>query len=258
MIIKLALLVSTVFFTILSIAGPAGATQIDLLFDVKLNRIYSYDGTPLSGVSIGDMSTMKISFNNEISSKHESVNPWGPGTSRLFTYLNGPTLIESPFTQYVPTNPFPNPIPTAFSAAGVTANERLSIGDGAMWYEDLWFANQYSQFSQSVTDGLDAYRYKLNVHWNMTRYDFTPDKLYYFEEADLLSLLNRSISDGITFSISEDAYIDFSDGNFFGYDLYGTATLREFKMATPVPAPTSFLLFGIGLLGLAGISRRKQ
>lgn len=238
----------------ISIAEIADATQIDLLFDVKLDRIYSYDGTQPTGPTIGDTSTLKISFNNDIAYTRTSLNPWGVDTSILITRLDGAVDVESPYTQFVPANPIANPVDRSFYAEGRTIYQ----GNNDIWYEDLWFTNQYSQFSDDDTDGIDVYRYKFNVHWDMTRFDYTPDKLYFFDEQEVINVLQRSIDDGVTFSISEDAYIDFSDGSYFGYDIDGTATLRGYNIINPVPEPSTILLLGSGLLGLGWYGRKRK
>ena len=249
-----------IFLGVILLSGindRAEAVQINMLFDVQLDRVYSYDGTPFTDSNIGDTSTMSITFNTDVIATYESIEPWGVGTSRLFTNLADPVIVNSPYSGYIPSNPISNPAINNFSAAGVTANERLSVGNG-IWYEDLWFYNQYSQISQSTTDGIDTYRYMFNVHWNMTNYNYSDGDLYFFDEADIFSVLNRSITEDRTFSISQDAYIDYSDGSYFGYDLDGTATLKEYNIVSAVPTPASIYLFILGLIGLAGCRLRRK
>ncbi len=252
---KLNIVILSGFLLFTLIFDVVEAAQVNLMFDVRFDRAYSYNGSPFTGMNTGDMSTLQISFNTEITGTYESVEPWGVGTARLYTYLATPVSVISPFAQYVPSNPFSNQIGNSFSAAGVTANERLPSD---VWYEDLWFANQYSQFSQFSTDGIDVYRSKTNIHWNMTNHNYMLGDLYFFKENDIINVLDRSISDGITFSISEDAYIDYSDGSFFGYDLDGTATLRNYTIVSSVPIPPAILLFTSGLLGLISLQLRKN
>ena len=220
---------------------------IDLTFDVRLDRVYSYDGKPLQGINIGDKRTLHIQFDNTVVQTWAEQEPWGQGTARLHTRLAGPVIVDSPFAHFVPGNPFTSHFPQVFAAEGITANERQSGPFSSVWYEDLWFNKQYDQIVPPEADGSYAYRYKLNVHWNKTNYNYVPGSLYYFSPESVTGLLDRSLKDGVTFSLSQDAYIQYKDGTATGYDLDGTATLREYRVSA-VPEPQSIYLLSLGVL----------
>ena len=227
----------------------ASAEVIDLAFDVRLDRIYSYDGRSLAGITVGDVTTLRIEFDNTVVQTWTEQNPWGEGTARLYSRLQNPVIVNSPFEQFVPTSPFQNQPIQNFGASGVTSNERQNGPYASVWYEDLWFNKQYDQVVEAGPDGSYAYRYKFNVHWNKTNNNYTPGSLYFFTPITIKSLLDTSIRDGITFNLSQDAYIQKSDGSASGFNLNGTATLREYRvLAVPEPNTQALLAFGISFL----------
>ncbi len=67
-------------------------------------------------------------------------------------------------------------------------------------------------------------------------------------------------NDGTTGENSQEDHIHFRfSGNW--NDLYDTQVIDGYVVeyeSSPVPVPTTILLFGIGLLGLAGMNRRKK
>jgi len=74
--------------------------------------------------------------------------------------------------------------------------------------------------------------------------------------------LNAGVFDGLNVSISFGASSSFDSLNtwFDAYDDGGnlvSGTWTSFQM-TPVPVPAAVWLFGSGLLGLAGVARRKR
>lgn len=235
------------------VTGLSQAARIDLIFDVRLDRIYSYDAKHLEGILIGDVLPMFITFDSEVGQTYAETDPWGPGTARLYSSLVGPVFVDSPYSSFIPSNPFQPVQPNSFSANGVTANERQGSN---VWYEDLWFSNQYDQIEPVQADGAYAYRRKFNLHWNKTNFDYTPGDLYFFTSEDVLRVLDQSLL-GTTFNLTDDAYIQFADGNAAGFELFGTATLREYRVIE-VAEPGSFITVLLGILVLCFVQRRRN
>ncbi|MGM0452626.1 MAG: PEP-CTERM sorting domain-containing protein [Thermodesulfobacteriota bacterium] len=91
--------------------------------------------------------------------------------------------------------------------------------------------------------------------------------------AEYFALANVG-EDGLDFSInnlSAPGYVGFdlkmtgnenvADNIYFGPNKTTVASLGsdgDFKVAAPVPEPTTMLLFGLGLLGIVGLGRKKQ
>jgi hypothetical protein len=90
---------------------------------------------------------------------------------------------------------------------------------------------------------------------------------------DFSTILDKTILGSIKFSISTGSLdIDFFNPNSIRLMLresVGPMGVRDVGVdviltnisivsATPVPEPTTMLLFGLGLLGVAGVSRRKN
>lgn len=102
---------------------------------------------------------------------------------------------------------------------GVASNPQLTITVGSQEY-----SGSLSGMTPWYTDGVTG----LNVGW------------FYFDITDLL----KNDDDKII-----DISIDLSSGTFKLIDFYAETT--------PVPEPTTMLLFGTGLAGLAALGRRK-
>ncbi len=71
-------------------------------------------------------------------------------------------------------------------------------------------------------------------------------------------------SDNLNVAFAQNAIDDDADGTSTGYmktwvglTTDGMHTYAVWSAASPVPEPATMLLFGIGLLGLAGVNRRK-
>ena len=85
-------------------------------------------------------------------------------------------------------------------------------------------------------------------------------------EVDIFTLMQQFIDDSIfdnstdmlrTAGVTSDSYL-FWDAIHPTTYAHGMIAEAAYNEVAPVPEPTTVLLFGIGLLGLAGVSRRKK
>jgi len=197
--------------------------QINLTFNGRVVRVLSYGGAPPPDINIGDRFTMDLSFLSIVSWTRLNDEPWGPGTSRLFTYLLKPVIFTSPFEVYLPENPLPPTIHDELQGIGTTYIDPPTGGEG------LSFLQQYRQFSQDSLDGIDYYRYYLSV--NMAEYgpEYTEEDLYYFDKERIISILDRTINDEITSRIfTNSAYIQYSNDIYYGNDIQATIDLTGY------------------------------
>lgn len=83
--------------------------------------------------------------------------------------------------------------------------------------------------------------------------------------------LTGVVGDYLTFNLYSSFFDLSNDGIYIGQEMLsvlensdnpelfrsGTGTNRQFEIAAPVPEPGTMILFGIGLMGIAGVTRRK-
>ena len=144
-----------------------------------------------------------------------------------------------------------------------------------IWTDDAARTSWHVRWMDGVTDGLDYFSGTISLQ-NTTGVfaEFQFEGIdFFYSVPDGIGYIGSIVEgqDGIDFTLSQTAapsYVGFDlfyngQGMDADYIFLGTETVaslgedQDFAVAAPVPEPATMLLFGSGLVGLAGYGRKK-
>lgn len=155
---------------------------------------------------------------------------------------------------------------TTLTLSGVTFTPD---GSNLMWVDNA-YAGQYNNFGQSLHNNYDPLSFNtLNINFNGTTSGFgffwgASDSTWVLNAYDSSHSLIESFTLPITSFSNAGDFVGLVDPGIASATLVGTGSdyifVDNFEFngkGTTVPEPSSFLLFGSGILGMVGVLRRK-
>jgi hypothetical protein len=150
------------------------------------------------------------------------------------------------------TNTESNPVSMIFSA-GTYAVSAIGVTDGGMY-------NSWNAWGGAV-QGCDSDGANCLYGW-INNYAYSSTEFGTIASSDGIKYANSSLAlDNALdtmFTLSSDTYVNFFILDSIYRDNIGGMSLNVTKTQTPVPEPTTMLLFGTGLAGLAGSRLRRK
>ncbi len=107
-------------------------------------------------------------------------------------------------------------------------------------------------------DNVDGYE-MANISWNLIE-DGEDSAVYYTGSINMLGIIKPFVFNNLP-DLNPGDYRMANDIMFYTGDSWTTSYTLNFQVdstAAPIPEPTTMLLFGTGLVGLAGIARKKM
>jgi len=194
--------------------------------------------------------SITILFDDEIASIIHYTDPTSTSVTEGYNTIFGiHTIVSSLKDDFVALPYLTNPSPYAYTMAETYNWDELMAG--------LTFGDQYS----GTLDEERSWDYTFILY----KYGYPIDNLHQFDADSLLEWLFELKNSSTSLSLIEGSQIYLPNNNYNvigGFQYHGEAYITEIKYNTvdlsPVPEPTTILLFGLGVLGFAGVRRKKQ
>ena len=237
---------------IIGFQSSAQATLVNLDFLVSA---YKSECSPncVYNDYVGKNFTYRVAFDTAVSSS--SSSSWGDH-QYVSTYFTSAELPNTPLTAEVLSKA---PVQLdrltsmssdmrdygpSFNGLGYQTSESINLGSFSGWVVN---ANTGQNVDYELNLSLMKSFPDVNVAQSFTSESF----LAYMES--LIGTSNFTFKEALNITSPDFHTFDYS------YDYWGTATLENVSVASaPVPEPTTSLLFGLGVAGLATMRRRKK
>lgn len=247
------------FFLAFSIFLPVycyGST-VGIDFAVSFNQIYNFSNSQWTNIFDNPINTTAIVIFDIDDYHGDGSYYWGDELQAVSTIYGDP-VITSPFI----SNLSKNPTGVAPSYNGFT--QLSNVDYSVSWPETplgggAQIAYQFNDSASAVNNGL-YWDYIVGFNLSVFSNKIFTDEILQRTPNEFLGYINYAMDNNYLFTTGFNSRVldAATYQNLYGYSYQGTARIVGVNNLTPVPEPSTFVLLGAGLSGIATVTYRRR